>query len=227
MVAGHAFTLVDVLVSMAVVTVLVGLLMPSLSVVRETTRRVACSSNVRQHGLGIAMFADENRGGNVPRTIFAANPPQPQNTIAARPPEDPTTWDGMGWLYDDGYLRAPGVFYCPSHWGEHPLDRYALVWPQPSGVVYMNYQYRGYGPNGVTRLSLMPQGMALVTDGLRTINDYNHRVGTNILRVDLAVTWFSDPAGRLADGLPADDQDAGAAGKIDTAWHLLDDPAVR
>ncbi|MCQ6498005.1 type II secretion system protein, partial [Vibrio parahaemolyticus] len=50
------FTIIDVLVSIAVIAVLISILMPSLSLVRETTRRLVCSSNIRQHGMGLAMY---------------------------------------------------------------------------------------------------------------------------------------------------------------------------
>lgn len=55
-----AFTLVDVIVTMAVVALLIGLLMPGLASVRETSRRVVCASSLRQIGFGLTLYADMN-----------------------------------------------------------------------------------------------------------------------------------------------------------------------
>ena len=56
------FTLVELLVAISVIALLIGLMIPSLRKVRDTSYRVVCSSNVRQIGLGIALFTDDNKG---------------------------------------------------------------------------------------------------------------------------------------------------------------------
>ncbi len=56
-----AFTLIDVLVTLVVIAVLVGIMLPSLAVVKETTRRVV-QFEYPPVGLGITMFADDNKG---------------------------------------------------------------------------------------------------------------------------------------------------------------------
>ena len=54
------FTLIELLVVIAIIALLLAILMPALSKVRETANRSACSSNIRQHLLGLVMYADEN-----------------------------------------------------------------------------------------------------------------------------------------------------------------------
>ena len=54
------FTLIELLVVIAIIALLLAILMPALSKVRETANRSACSSNIRQHLLGLLMYADEN-----------------------------------------------------------------------------------------------------------------------------------------------------------------------
>ena len=53
-----SFTLIELLVVIAIIAILMAILMPALSRVRETANRSACSSNIRQHLIGLIMYAD-------------------------------------------------------------------------------------------------------------------------------------------------------------------------
>ncbi|MFN7021332.1 MAG: type II secretion system protein [Phycisphaerales bacterium] len=58
----RGFTLIEVLVVVAVFAVLVGLLLPALAGTREAGRAAVCLSNLRQAFVACRVYADEHRG---------------------------------------------------------------------------------------------------------------------------------------------------------------------
>ena len=236
----RAFTLVDVIVTLAVVALLIGLLMPGFASVRETSRRVMCASNLRQIGFGLTLYADMNRDylpsseflhGDKPRGDSSDSGSKtcfPSEMMTLRLPgqtmNGPERWDGLGMLYSNEFLPAPQVFYCPSHWGTHPFSRYIPHWKGQNGAIVGNYHFRGVGPNGSRRLSrIEPSRAAIVTDGLKTRQDFNHKVGLNILRADISLSWLSD-GGRLFEYLPADESSSLRAEDFELLWDQIDHP---
>lgn len=232
----RGFTIVDLLVTMAVIAVLISILSPSLSGVRESARQVVCRSNVRQIGLGLWMYARENAEllpSSVNAPGLANSNPWQTNTLRLSPaPAGTSGWDGLGRLYIEEYLPAPKLFYCPSHSGANPYSVFELRWAGHPGEISCNYQFRASGPTRVAATSGMPVRMtqrldsiassaAIVADGMRTQSDFNHEVGANVLRASGAVTWYSDRGRSFVELLPKDGQPSGTIDPAE-AWHQLD-----
>lgn len=58
----RAFTLLELLVSIGIIAVLIGVLLPVLRSSRESAQRVVCLSNLRTFGYALQMYKDDHEG---------------------------------------------------------------------------------------------------------------------------------------------------------------------
>ncbi len=61
----HAFTLIELLVVISIIAVIASLLLPAVTMVRGKANTLKCASNLRQIGLGMLAYSDDN-SGNLP-----------------------------------------------------------------------------------------------------------------------------------------------------------------
>jgi len=112
-----AFTLVELLVVIAVIALLLSILIPALRLAREQAMRASCSNNIHQHLVGSIIYADEHdgrlpvlQGGNWiwDMTVVAANTHLKNLGIDVA-------------KYGDNFRDIPvqPVFYCPGN----PMQR--------------------------------------------------------------------------------------------------------
>jgi len=86
-----ALTLLQLLVVIAIIAILMAILLPTLEHVRHQSYIAKCASNLRQVGLALSAYANENHGG-YPRTTYAPGQPPVSGTGANAP--DPFAANG-------------------------------------------------------------------------------------------------------------------------------------
>ena len=100
----RSFTLVELLVVLAIIGVLAGLLLPVISKAKEAGRATACLSNLRQIGIALQLYTQDNNN-HLPvmrDRLFETNAPPSTNVLP-----------GVDVVLSN-YLGAVQVLRCPS-----------------------------------------------------------------------------------------------------------------
>ncbi len=200
------FTIIELLVTIAIVAILMSIMMPGFRAARESANRIQCSSNLRQIGLAIYLYAFQN-GDHLPETIFDNDGSAKQSEMMALTTgsmsDSPSSgqWDGLGLLIGDGnnFLDNAHCLFCPCHHGNHDFQQLNANAKSCPTRIYSNYHFIGDTDRSTDQPRLLydEADNPLVVDGMREESDINHLWGTNTLRGDGSVRFWSDHAMRL------------------------------
>src|SRR5256714_2840536 len=107
-----AFTLIELLVVMVIIAILAALLLPVLSRAKKGAHNATCINNLKQLGIAVRLYAEDNSGRMPSAEMLPSNPDDPQQPR-------PRICDALGPYVGKlaGTNSSAPIFRCPNDKG--------------------------------------------------------------------------------------------------------------
>ena len=213
------FTLVELLVVMAILSLLIAVLVPALAQARHSARRAACASNLHQVGVAILLYAQDFRDtipfGPQGRPVTGSNFYTVTGNVTSLLSLEDGAPVGLGLLLKSYLSYQPTVLFCPG--ADQPSEAREQLARVGSAQAQCDFYYRhasvalltGTPPPFHVRLSDLGRNSkgrpiaALVTDvqflahpslaAFQVVTRTSHRrAASNVLFADAHVTTVSN-----------------------------------
>lgn len=127
-----AFTLLELLVSISIISMLLALIVPAVMQARASTRRTVCQSNLRQWALAVRMYADTHAG----KLPYRGQGIKPTTALSG-------TEDWFNALAS--YVESPS-YYDLKQADKRPQPGAASIWMCPDAVPMANMPPAPFDP---------------------------------------------------------------------------------
>ena len=187
----QGFTLIELLVVIAIISLLVSVLLPSLNKAKELAKRAVCSVNLKNIGMGMYLYAEDENGGFVTHKWC----------VPALFADGHYGFYGPASYWDAGYVEA-GSLFCPHDEEVGP----PVGWlPGYTPRVFLRYGFDGWWDpwtlfNPLTMDEIPnPHGTIGFSDQITEVAKNFHETGWNAVFIDGHAEWIEDVGGEVAE----------------------------
>jgi prepilin-type N-terminal cleavage/methylation domain-containing protein/prepilin-type processing-associated H-X9-DG protein len=163
-----AFTLLELMVVIAIIAILASLLLPALHKAKRKAERINCFSNNRQWGLALQLYSTDYND-SLPRDGMGQNGLFPGNT-----------WNGI----PTGHPNDPAAWFnaLPGYVSDQPLSNY---WVNPGSGSFVQNSANLPFPGGRGKIWHCPSARMSVPEGATVEYRGRHGFFSIVMNVDL------------------------------------------